>query len=293
MVETGRGAVAATRRADRRIAAVEARVAGELSRRGAPVPRPLAFDGTWLIQEAVEGRRLSQVLATAPPDDGLALLEAALDALDRCYRAGADAGLAARVPPVPDAAFLLAGIDALGAMAASPPPPLGEAVTRRLARTPRAGFVKGDARPANALVTDAGTVVWLDWEHACLGHEATDLDWLLGDEWVPDWPAVEERLMAPRLARLAPSLAAQGGADYVRLYGTLHALMRLAAILRLKGRGPWWDAEACLEHETRGVTVDCAGRLCRRAARWAARSEMTTPLVPWIEDLAAALRLAQ
>ena len=60
-------------------------------------------------------------------------------------------------------------------------------------------------------------------------------------------------------------------------------------ILRLRSDDPWWDSQVCLEHDLRGVTAECAGRICRRAARWAARSEMSANLVPWIEDMAAAL----
>lgn len=129
----------------------------------------------------------------------------------------------------------------------------------------------------------------MDWEHACFGHAVTDLDWLLGDEWLPDWPEREERLITSRLDQMAPSLAAHGGADYFWLYGTLHGLMRLAMILALRGGGPWWDAEVCLEHDLRGVTAECAGRICRRAARWAARSNLCADFVPWIEDVAAVL----
>jgi len=94
--------------------AIEARVLAELFRRGAPVPRPLAFDGVWLLQVAVQGQRLSQALARATPLSGEALLETALDALERCHQASMAADLARRVPPAPDAGFLLPGLAAVG-----------------------------------------------------------------------------------------------------------------------------------------------------------------------------------
>ena len=51
-----------TRRRHAARAALEAGVLGELHAAGAPVPKVLAFDGAWLIQEDLGQRRLTSVL---------------------------------------------------------------------------------------------------------------------------------------------------------------------------------------------------------------------------------------
>ncbi len=51
------------------------------------MPRVLAFGGTWLVQEDLDGWRLSQALADATEADGEAWLDAALPSLPDVHRA--------------------------------------------------------------------------------------------------------------------------------------------------------------------------------------------------------------
>ena len=270
----------ATRRRNQRLARLEAGVLVALGRHGAPVPRVLAFDGVWLFQEDAGQRSLSQALARCDAAEGEVLLDRALAALADCRRAASGAGLDGRMPPIAAAQVLLQGPSHVAAALGSAPPELTEALKECFAETPRVSFVKSDTRPANALVGADGRIVWIDWEHACRGHPVNDITWLLGDEWVPDWPDSEQRLIA---AHRGPAAGVRE--DYLWLYGALNALMRLGAILKMKGDGPWWDAETCLAHDLLGVTPVTAMRLCRRARRWAARSPQGGPLSAWIESL--------
>ena len=57
--------------------------------RGAPVPRPLGYDGeTLLVQQRLAGQRLSQALAHASSDDVETLLERGLLLLDPASQLG-------------------------------------------------------------------------------------------------------------------------------------------------------------------------------------------------------------
>jgi hypothetical protein len=47
--------------------------------------------------------------------------------------------------------------------------------------------------------------------------------------------------------------------------------MRLFLVLKNKGEGAWWSAEACERTDRIGVTALAARRLCARGARWSGR----------------------
>ena len=87
------GTVIATRRESLERAKLEAEVLRALAERGAPVPRILAFDGTWLIQEDLGPNTLTRALADADEAEGERLLDRALESLHRIHAAGMEAGL--------------------------------------------------------------------------------------------------------------------------------------------------------------------------------------------------------
>ena len=87
VLESGR-AVIASRRASAERGHLEARVLRALKTGGAPVPRVLAFDGVWLIQQDCGRMRLSQVLAAAGPAEGEIVLAAAIGGLASVHRVG-------------------------------------------------------------------------------------------------------------------------------------------------------------------------------------------------------------
>jgi hypothetical protein len=250
------------------------------------VPRVLAFDGTWLIQEDVAGQRLSEHLAAAGAAEVEAWLEAALVALDRLHRAGRAAGLERRVIVLGrDPAWirrLLGRVDIVAGQADIAAPPLPAEALVDLLRVREPWLIKWDARPGNALVGEGGRLVWIDLEHCGCRNRLDDLAWLLCDEYAPDLPEVEARLLERHLRAFAEGWGPGEAARYLAAYGTFHGLVRLSVILDRKGRGPWWDRRRCLAADMPDVSRAGALTLARRAGRWAGRCPLTAPLVPWL-----------
>ena len=287
-VTVGDRTVIATRRRKAAMARKEAGVLRSLGEEQAPVPAVLAFDGEWLIQEDLGTRRLSRILRDADAVEGEAWLDRALRALAACQEAGRRTGLERKVPWVVNRRLRLGAPGRLGETLGVPAPPLPRQLAELYDAAPRRHFVKWDARPGNAMVRADGTIAWIDWEHCCRSERLADLVWLLCDEWVPDDPAAEQRLLEEHRHAFVGGGARQ--TDYLALFGTLHMIVRLDVILKLKGNGPWWNADVCLEHDLLGVTADETAALARRAARWAARAAVTEPLAPWLRELAPRLR---
>ena len=147
-------------------------------------------------------------------------------------------------------------------------------------------FVKWDARPGNAIIRADGRMAWIDWEDCGARNRLDDMAWLLGDEFVPDLPIeVEERLLAAHVPHFADDMPLADAVEYLSAYGTLHMCVRLGMILNERGGGPWWDQELCLATDQVGVTLEHARRLCRRAARWSARSAIVRALSPWFDEV--------
>ena len=285
--------VIVTRRKHRARADLEVRVLRELHARRASVPEVLAFDGTWMVQEDLGERRLSQALAGAAEAESEEWLTAALDSLARIHQAGRAAGLEARVPRIgTKAEWLLTLVETprrLGDHLSLPAPdlPVPELMDRLEFRRPR--FIKWDARPGNAATLEDGSVAWFDWEHCGSRNGLEDMAWLLGDEYVPDRAGLEDRLIERYLPVFAGETDPDDSRGYLAIFGTLHMCVRLALILSTKGQGPWWEWEYCLKHDKVAVTAAAAQRTCLRAARWAAKLAVTEALVPWLEAVSQRL----
>lgn len=257
-----------------------------LGREHAPAPRLLAAEGEWLIQEYVGHTRLSEKLHRADAREAAALMEAAAQALWRCQDAGARARLGAPRDSLEGYRRLLAAPTQLGDLLKAKAPEFPREAMLAAITAPERAFIKWDARPANAVLGDDGTVFWIDWEEWGLRCRLDDLVWLVCDEWTPDLGEAEDAFVArhvrDRNTAFADARAAQA---YYDAYGALHLLIRAGVILTTKGAGGWWDAEECLAHEVVGVTRPCVARLLGRAARLAARAEATKPLAAWIATL--------
>jgi hypothetical protein len=279
------GSVIVTRRGSEARAALEANALLALHRHGAPVPRILALDGRWTIQEDLAGPRLPLALGAADAAGVEAILDAALRSLIRLHEAGLEAGLQRRIAPIGDQApWLERLIDTprrIGLYLRTPTPPLAVDELVEDLRVGSARFVKWDARPGNALLLDGDRVAWFDWEHCACRNRLDDVAWLLGDEYAVDLPDVEQRLLARHLAAIDPERAPEKAGAYLAAFGTFHMSVRLSLILRRKGDGPWWNWETCLAGDKVGVDRDAAVRLCRRAARWSVGHPRTAPLAPW------------
>ena len=165
------------------------------------------------------------------------------------------------------------------------PPDLPHEDLIRLFSVERPRFVKWDARPANAILTEGG-VAWFDFEDCGARRRLDDLIWLLADEFTPDLIDVEARLLEKHLPVFADGLAVEEAHRYVHAYGAFHILVRLGLILKRKGDGSWWAHDYCLERDKAGVTRACAMRLCLRAARWSSEVVELQPLARWFVALA-------
>ncbi len=285
--------VIVTRRRKSPRAQLEVEVLRRLYGAGAPVPRVLGFDGTWLIQEDLGVRRLSTALANSEPSDGEQLLDSALFSLARVHRAARIAGLnraVATIGSTPDWLRRLVETPARLGMRLGLPAPevdldqLGEQLG---VGTPQ--FVKWDARPGNAVISESGVIAWFDWEHCGCRNPLDDLAWLVGDEYTPHWSAVEERLFERYVPAFADGADSGASRSYLAAFGTLHMSMRLALIVSKKGAGPWWDAAQCISQDKVGVTLEMARRTCARAGTWSLRSHLTAELGPWFEAIAGEL----
>ncbi len=288
--------VIVTRRKDPKRAELEARVLHQLRAHGASVPRIIAFDGAWLIQEDLGQRRLSQEIAVAPPTTAEAWLGRALESLAEIQAAGRAAGLAQRVVKIGwRREWLESLVDRprrLGIMLDRPAPTLpSEAMLDFL--KPRAfSFIKWDARPGNAMALDNGDVAWFDWEYCGCRDPLDDAAWLLGDEYTVIAADAEERLLERCLPLFRGHRDLANAREYLSVYGALHMCVRLELIFRRKGKKGWWSDERCLALDRVGVTPTAAMRSLERAKRWAERSGLTSSLVPWFQDLAAEFQTA-
>ncbi len=276
----------------------EARVLRALRAAGAPVPEVLGFEGRLLVQSDLGETRLSQALDGAEPERVLALLDAALDGLVRVQRAGSAAGLEAVVleHATRERAWFLGLFDRVRLYAegfALPAPALPLDALVDLLTVPRPRFVKWDARPANAALGEDGAIGWFDFEDAVARCRLDDLVWLLADEFVPDLPEVEARLLETWLPAFRDDRDAPNAHAYLRAFGVFHALVRLGLILDRKDQGPWWSWAFCLTFDKAGVSHAAAVRLLLRAARWAEEVDLLRALGPWLRALAERLPPAE
>jgi len=281
--------VIATRRDTIDRARCEVKTLQALNRHDVAVPRLLASNYSHiLIQEDFGGIRLSEALRDADMQRGERLLDNALDALALIHHAATAEQLEAHVETLGSEDSWIQGLlerpAVLGKYLKQPAPELNVAALTNSLRIVEPHFIKWDARPGNALVRDQDEVVWIDWEHAGKRNRLDDVAWVLGDEYIPDWPELEDRLLARYVPRFAGSMSESKAFDYLMAYGSFHMVVRLGLILKYMD-GAWWDLDHCLAEDKVGVTLECAQRLCRRGARWSARNALTEPLSDWFRQI--------
>ncbi|MBM2577317.1 hypothetical protein JQC91_13490 [Jannaschia sp. Os4] len=275
----------ATRRATPARTATEAVVLHALSRAGAPVPKAVGHHDGLLLQERVEGARLSVALA-APDADRVALGGAAVAALEACRKrlarlpqlAGRLPGLGTRSGWTDD--FVSRPAFLSHDLRIAPPACDFGALARAIDAAP-AHPTRWDARTGNAVVRPDGRVVWFDWDVVGRRAGVEDVAWLLADEhWTPDAAESVEALRAggvatsPMLVRMAVLLAA------ARM-GTIHA--RVARL-------GWADGDAARADDGIGATPGAVDRLAARGAALATTDAVVAPFAEWFPRAASALR---
>jgi len=286
----------ATRRKNPLRANLELKVLKALSKHNAPSPKLIATtDWKLFIQEDLKGERLSKEIMHASEEKAERLLDSALSGLSQAQKAASEELLDLQMPiigakkdwilellerPYPIADFF-----------EIPAPKLNMKALYHTLRVKHPRFVKWDSRPGNAVVNSNGTVAWYDWEHAGSRNRLDDMVWLLADEFVPDYPEMEARLLDKYLADFADHKSLEEAKTYLRIYGTFHMLIRFGLMLTYKNKDDkeWWDIDYCIKKDKIGITLECAQRTCLRAARWAQYSPLTEDLSPWLKEIALKL----
>lgn len=284
-------AVIASKRSDKFRAGLEGKVLGTLAPMGASVPRLLAYDrNDLLIQEEIIGERLALALNQQDEARVELLLDSALANLANAQQSGSKAGFDQDLPLLGATEHWLAGLierpAIIGKHLNIPAPPLNKSELFKLLEIRKPRFVKWDARPGNAMVTSNDVVMWFDWEHCGLRNRMDDVAWLLADEFVPNYPLVEERLLEKHLTNFADDLNVDEARHYLMAFGVFHSTVRLGLVLKHKRDKDWWDYNYCLQGDKVGVTIQTALRICARAARWSRQTPYTEALGPWFETIA-------
>ena len=281
--------VIATRRSEPLRAAIEVRTLRALNAHKAPAPTLLATDDDRiLLQEEIRGQRLSLALKDADEAQTEKLLSSALTGLYLAQRAASAEGLERYVEALGiRKAWLQSFLDRpriIGDYLGVPAPEFDCKAIMRFLRVTEPRFVKWDSRPGNAYVVADGTVFWFDWEHAGKRNALDDMAWLLGDEFVPEYPQMEQRLIDTFAGQFADTIDADAAREYLLTYGTFHIVVRLALILKYK-EDDWWDLDYCIDRDKVGITLLCAQRLCDRGARWSQQTQGVAALSPWFGQI--------
>ena len=277
--------VIATRRTSLQLARREVSTLSALNLHDAPVPRLLGTNHSQiLIQEELIGQRLSEALKDADAERYSELIDSALTSLVAIHEAASAEQLEGKVDALGEEEGWIHGLlrrpGVIGEYLDNPAPELDSATLTALLRIRQPRFIKWDARPGNALVTDTGVVKWFDWEHAGKRNRLDDMAWVMGDEYLPDHPEAERSLIDKFLPLFSDGADANVAYDYLMAYGSFHIVVRIGLILKYMTDG-WWDIDKCIQEDKVGVSLECATRLCQRGARWSAECELTAPLSDW------------
>ncbi len=286
--------VYASSRARKSRADIERDVLQIAFRAGANVPKLLGSDGQkLLIQEEIPGVRLTQAIHKRGDKTVFRYLDNALSSLAKIQLAGSENGLDEKFPKLGDAPEWLIGLLDRPAVLGqffeieAPEPELEKLESLLACRKPR--FIKWDARPGNAIAREDEEVYWIDWEHSGTRNRLDDMVWLLADEFIPNMPDMEAKLLDKYLPIYADDLSVEQARKYFFAYGVFHLTVRLGLIFKYKEDGDWWSYEKCLEKDKAGVTLKNASRICKRGERWAAENPETLVLSKWFNDIGATL----
>ncbi len=293
-LQLGRRAVIVSRRADR----LEAKVLKTLGGRGLAVPRLLAYDGVWLIQEDVPGTSLARRLGSADEATAARLIEAAVSSLTAIQAAGRESGLATQVPgigtdPTSIQDGLLSTPAALASAMALAPPPLPADALLKLLLGPHRDFVKWNTDPETAVVREhSEEVVWVDWSDCGRRNALDDLAWLLSSEHLPASPRIERLLLARHLYAFAGDCSPRAATRYLAVMVVLLVCRRLRHLVGLADSPLWADGAASRKAGRPDSHRACALILARRGAQWAGREPLTEAMTDWFAAISERLEQA-
>lgn len=268
----------ATGRPKRAQSTQELQILWALKRAGVPAPEVLGVEDTFFLQQEIVGERLSLALNAATPEDRVQLMRQAGLSLVQVHRALADPDAIGFFPPesrlneskraaraaLPREAATYFGCDQ---------PTYDEAHVASLLLDRDQTPIKGDTRPANAIVSPEGETVWIDWDRADRGNRLSDLVRLICDEYSPISPDAELTLVQDLLPEIAPDWSKADRDEVFAVSAVLHCLFRLSLIYdKLARGGHWYDPESCLQKDSIGVAPVYVRQLCARGQFWAEQS---------------------
>ncbi|KUF12162.1 phosphotransferase family protein [Pseudoponticoccus marisrubri] len=289
-IQIGDRDVILTRRASPGRARLEAECLTRLHAAGAPVPAVLAFDGTWLAQAYVAGTRLSRALAHGTEAERRRVSARAVQSLLAIHDAAQGTGLRDIAPKIGHAHDWIERVARRPwrlseRLDLAPPTCAVERICEELA-VRQTRFVKWDARPGNAIMTPAGKVCWIDWEHAGCREGFEDFTWLSADEYFfagvqPVVDAVRERYATG--PGFGPPLVAMA------TFACLHATVRLELILNAIQEKGWGKLDDLSRRDAIGTSAENLCQLLENGQVWAGQTEFTTPFADWFSSVQAAL----
>ncbi len=280
--------VIASWRADPDRRAREIALLTHLTQAGANVPRPLGLQDGWSFQTDAGSRRLTSALLRregAARDD---LAAAACESLLRIKSATRGGGFLAGLPVIANGADWLTrfadGPRHLGRLLhRSAPDYDAQALAGGMTSLPLS-FIKWDARPGNAALSDDGRVIWFDWEDYGRRAGVEDAAFLVADEF---WPI--------SAARSLEILDATGFVTGRRLplflrFAVLHAVHRCRLIVAQRDRHGWADPDHARRYDRIGTDPDLLATCAANGAVLATRDALTEPLARWLDEIAHAAR---
>ena len=261
------------------------------------VPKLKAVVENWVVQEFVAGQRLPVVLDNIESmAEREKLVADSLESLIHIQEQAHSSNLHHRVPKVGTVEKWLwnrtGAAKRISKSIGITPPDLDRESLVELMDVKRDEFVKWDARPGNAMVTE-DRVLWFDWEDCGRSKALDDLGFVLCDEWMAIDAGTEERLFKTYFPFFNRSLSAEQGEFYLRLFGVTHMLLRIRMAQKLYSRkDEWWDRDYCLEGDKIGVTATEMARQVSRIRLWADGIEQFGSLIPWLDDLSGYFELS-
>ena len=255
------------------------------------VPNLKAVADRWVVQEYIDGIRLPVLLdETESMAEREALVSQSLESLLQIQEAAHTANLQHRVPKIGVVDKWLwnrtGAAKRISQSIGLTEPDLDREKLVKMMDVKRDEFIKWDARPGNAMVSD-GKSIWFDWEDCGRSKALEDLAFVLCDEWTTLDADAEMRLKKQFLPHFNRSMKPDAAELYVHLFGVTHMILRLRMSTKFHTRdGKWWDRDYCLQGDKVGVTPTEAGRLIARARRWSDGIPELAPLDEWLLNLA-------
>jgi len=212
--------VIATERNERARVIMECAVLHKIGKSSITVPKLLATDGSYrLVQEDLKGVRLSQALNIPDQDKIENLLEISLKNLSSIQQSGSQYGFDQEFQEIGNTLDWITGLldrpAVLGEHFKIPAPRPKLSQLEELLSVTKPRFVKWDSRPGNAMVLEDNDIAWFDWEHCGTRNRLDDLVWLLCDEFVPDIPEMENRLINNHLESFADHFNKDQALEYL------------------------------------------------------------------------------